>query len=71
MIGRLTATGTNEMTTGIQCGRLGNDLHCAAYRGHAEVVKLLLHHVVDNKIGGKFESAFHAACRGNARSTIV
>jgi hypothetical protein len=55
----------------IECGRLGSALHCAVYRGHGEVVKLLLDHGADNKIGGNFESAFHAACQGNRKDVFL
>jgi ankyrin repeat protein len=55
----------------IECGRLGSALHCAAYRGHVEVVKLLLNHGADNKVGGKFENAVHAACQGNCEDVVL
>lgn len=47
------------------CGRLGSALHCVAFRGKLDTVNLLLDRGADPKVGGKFRSAVHAACRGN------
>lgn len=49
----------------IQCGRLGSALHCAAFRGKFDIVKMLIDRGADLRFGGKFDSAVHAACRGN------
>ena len=55
----------------VECGRLGSALHCAAYRGHIDIVKLLLDHGADVRLGGKFDTAVHAACRGDQEDVVL
>lgn len=54
-----------DASINIECGKFGSALHCAAFRGNLDVVNLLLDRGADLKIGGKFNSAIHAACRGD------
>jgi hypothetical protein len=55
----------------IECGRLGSALHAAAFLGQTTPTKLLLDHGVDVRLGGKFETAVHAACHGNHEDTAL
>jgi hypothetical protein len=55
----------------VQCGRLGSALHCAAFHGHSDVVKQFLNRGADLKLGSKFDSAIHAACRGNSEEVVL
>jgi ankyrin repeat protein len=55
----------------VECGRLGSALQCAAYRGHHDVVRGLLDRGADPKLKRHFESAVHAACKGNNEEVVV
>jgi ankyrin repeat protein len=55
----------------IECGRLGQALQCAAFWGHHDVVRVLLDRGADPKLKRHFESATHAACKGNNEKVVV
>jgi ankyrin repeat protein len=55
----------------VECGRLGSALQCAAYHGNRDVVQVLLDRGADPKLKRHFESAVHAACKGNNEDAVV
>lgn len=55
----------------IVCGRLGSALHCAAFRGHTNIVKILLDHNAALEICSLFDSAIQAACKGDKESAAL
>jgi ankyrin repeat protein len=55
----------------VECGRLGSPVQCAAYRGHDDVVRVLLDRGADPMLKRHFESAVHAACKGNNEDVVV
>ncbi|KAI6081499.1 hypothetical protein F4821DRAFT_26052 [Hypoxylon rubiginosum] len=48
----------------VKCGAYGSPMHVACFRGHEDVVRVLLRNGVLAQAPGTFSSPFEAACRG-------